>query len=137
MNELARNWLDYARQDLQAAQQLVSEADLTGLVAFHCQQCIEKTFKALLELHDQPIPRIHDLVTLHQQVRESGVLEADEETLLQIDDAYIDTRYPKSEMPASTQSPSISKAREFVALAKKIHEDALGRINQSTTGEEE
>ena len=68
MKELARNWLDYAKRDLQAAHQLVSTADLAGLVAFHCQQCIEKSFKGLLEFYEQSIPRIHDLITLHQQV---------------------------------------------------------------------
>lgn len=40
MREPARNWLDYAKRDLQAAEQLVSQVDLTALAAFHCRQCI-------------------------------------------------------------------------------------------------
>ena len=59
MKELDRNWLDYAKRDLQAAQQLATDAELTGLAAFHSQQCIEKSFKALLEFYDAPAsPRL-------------------------------------------------------------------------------
>ncbi|HUZ17127.1 MAG TPA: HEPN domain-containing protein [Spirochaetia bacterium] len=136
MKQLAENWLEYARRDLQAAQQLASKADLAALVAFHCQQCIEKSLKALLELHDEPIPRIHDLVTLLERVKEREALEAEEDTLLQIDDAYIDARYPKSEMPAAMQSPSLAKANEFVKLAKEIHEAASRRVAERSTDKE-
>lgn len=132
MRELARNWLDYAKHDLQAAQQLLSNQELTGLAAFHCQQCIEKSFKALLELNDRPVPRIHDLVTLHQQVADIEPFPVNESILRQVEDAYIDTRYPKSEMPADSQLPSLSKTSSFVTLARSIHDLASLKLRQKS-----
>jgi HEPN domain-containing protein len=70
MKRLPRNWLAFAPKDLQAANQLGSNAELTALTAFHCQQCIEKSFKAILASYDEPPPRIIELITLHTQVEE-------------------------------------------------------------------
>ena len=131
MRKLAENWLVYAHTDLRAAQTLVDKSDLTGVATFHCQQCIEKSLKALLVLHDRDIPRIHDLVTLHK--RSSGVvtlpIEATE--LVQVNDAYIDTRYPNDPDAGSRRVPSEEKTREFLSLSEKIYEFARGAIHRS------
>ena len=130
MKKLAKNWLGYAKRDLQAAQQLSPAEELTGITTFHCQQCIEKSLKALLEFHDKTIPRIHDLVTLHQQVNDVEALVVDEAVLRELADAYIDTRYPSSEMTAGRLSPSVAKAGEFLKLAEQTYQTISKRISE-------
>ena len=128
MRKLAKHWLGYAAQDISAAEHLVSDAKVSGVTAFLCQQCIEKSFKALLVFQDQPVPRIHDLVTLHERVEEETKFPVDEEKLRQINDSYIDNRYPVNELPASEQAPSLSKVQGFVTLARKVFETAKRTI---------
>lgn len=128
MKPLAKNWMSFAYNDLQVARQIVSNEELTAATAFHCQQCIEKAFKALLALHDQPIPRIHDLVTLHKRVNELSALPVDAHLLRQIDDTYTESRYPLSEMSVTEQSPSSEKAKAFLALAQEIYDTARQRV---------
>ena len=128
MRKLAKHWLGYAEQDLSAAEHLVSDSKVSGVTAFLCQQCIEKSFKAILVFHDQPVPRIHDLVTLHERVEESGSFPVDEEKLRQVNDSYIDNRYPVNELPAAEQAPSLSKVQEFVTLAREVFETAKSTI---------
>jgi HEPN domain-containing protein len=49
MKVSTRDWLNAASTDLQAIERLIGEPSLTGVVAFHAQQCLEKVFKAVLE----------------------------------------------------------------------------------------
>lgn len=49
MKPTTKEWLKAAKDDLDAAQTLVLKQNLTNLAAFHCQQCIEKCFKAVIE----------------------------------------------------------------------------------------
>lgn len=75
-------------------------------------------------------------MTLHERVKEYTALEADEETLLEINDTYLDGRYPQSEMSASAQSPSVSKASEFLKLAEQVPETASRLVAAGSTEEE-
>ena len=67
MRRRTKAWLDSARDDLEVAEEIINRDDLTHMVAFHCQQAIEKSFKAVLEEHVQIVPRVHDLNTLRNQ----------------------------------------------------------------------
>jgi hypothetical protein len=57
MKKITELWLNVAFDDLVAAKQLLSVEGLTNLVAFHSQQCIEKSMKALLEEKTLPDSR--------------------------------------------------------------------------------
>lgn len=128
MRKLAKHWLGYAEQDLIAAEYLASNSNVSGVSAFHCQQCIEKSFKAVLVFHDQEVPRIHDLVTLHERVEKTTAIPMDEETLRQVNDSYIDNRYPVNELPVSERAPSLTKVEEFVTLARQVFETVRSTI---------
>lgn len=55
-------WLSRARGDLRAAQVLLTaDPPLSGEAAFHCQQCVEKSLKALLTRHDHRFTKTHDI----------------------------------------------------------------------------
>jgi len=64
MKQATKDWLTFAEDDLLAAKALANEDRLTSLVAFHCQQCLEKCFKAMIEEQDKPSSRSHDLFRL-------------------------------------------------------------------------
>jgi HEPN domain-containing protein len=58
-------WLKKAAGDLRAAHVgLEAEPPLLEDVVFHCQQTVEKAFKAFLTYHDQPFRKTHNLEEL-------------------------------------------------------------------------
>ena len=92
MNELARHWLIFARQDLRMAELALSE-NIYNQACFHAQQCAEKTIKGFLEQLGRSPPRTHlmsDLIGLLP----AGTVNTFEDALLALDRFYIPTRYP-------------------------------------------
>ena len=69
---------------------------LTSSAAFHCQQAVEKYLKALIENLDMDVPRVHTLLVLMNIVMEKYKIDFDRDVLDQINEVYIDTRYPSS-----------------------------------------
>mgnify|MGYP001371865132 CR=1 FL=1 len=65
MKVLTQEWLKASRDDLEVIQEILEREDLTHIVAFHAEQCVEKAFKAVLEEKCMEIPKIHNLVTLY------------------------------------------------------------------------
>jgi hypothetical protein len=58
-----RAWLDRAATDIRAAQHgMKAEPPLVADVLFHCQQAVEKCFKAFLAWHDVAFRKTHSLV---------------------------------------------------------------------------
>jgi len=49
MKQTTNDWFIAAEDDLFAAKKLATEDRLTNVVSFHCQQCLEKCFKAIIE----------------------------------------------------------------------------------------
>lgn len=69
IRELVRQWLDKAAADFDAAEQLSSEGGrFREIVAFHCQQAVEKYLKALLVRHQIEFPKTHDIAKLLDRV---------------------------------------------------------------------
>ena len=48
MKQITNDWLILAEDDLIAARTLEKEERLSNLVSFHCQQYLEKCFKAII-----------------------------------------------------------------------------------------
>jgi HEPN domain-containing protein len=62
-----RAWIERAQSDLRAAHHgMKADPPLLDDVAFHCQQAVEKCFKALLAWHDVPFRKTHSLEELGQ-----------------------------------------------------------------------
>ena len=53
-------WLDRARRDLRAARLLIA-GNANAEALFHCQQAVEKAFKAFLTFHERDFRKTHDL----------------------------------------------------------------------------
>jgi HEPN domain-containing protein len=55
MKKLINDWIILAEKDIKTASLIISEEYLTNIVAFHCQQAIEKYFKAYILEYDKPL----------------------------------------------------------------------------------
>lgn len=75
MRKATEEWLASAQDDLETVKELIDNNQLTHVVAFHAQQCIEKCLKALLEEREHDVPNIHNLITI--LLRCSGELRRD------------------------------------------------------------
>ncbi len=121
MRFLAQEWLKAANDDIIVLDEIVDNPVVTNLTAFHCQQCIEKCFKAVLEEHALRVSKIHSLVTLHEEVKKVYDCGFDEDVLDKLDKLYIDTRYP-SELGLLPQGkPTIDDAKDFYQFAVDIY----------------
>ncbi len=49
MKLITQEWLDRASEDLETIEQLHQQAHLTNVAAFHAQQSVKKTLKAVIE----------------------------------------------------------------------------------------
>jgi len=126
MRKQAEQWLLYARSDLETCRQLLDQEDLTNIVIFHAQQCVEKSFKALLELSDRNIPRIHDLRRLLQSISLLYPhVEIDQDTLDTLNQVYIDTRYPSDFGILPEGRPSSGTAKKLQQFADDVYQQAV------------
>jgi HEPN domain-containing protein len=65
LRDLVRDWLRKADLDCDVAARLVSEGDrFRDIVAFHCQQAVEKYLKSILVRHQVEFRKTHDIERL-------------------------------------------------------------------------
>ena len=128
MKRQAEAWVHAARDDVAVAAAILDRDDLTHMVAFHCQQAIEKLLKAVLEEKSGSVPRVHDLITLHGQVEQHLELSIEDDLLQQLNELYLDARYPshlgllpEGKPPKELSERMYHLARELCdTVAKKI-----------------
>jgi HEPN domain-containing protein len=119
MKEITKEWLSAANDDLKAAMTLLSDASLTNLVAFHTQQCIEKSFKALAEENSIHIPKTHDLIKLHILIHDM-IPYIEMEILYKVNELYIDSRYPGDLGLMPDGKPTLQEGMEFITFAELV-----------------
>ncbi|MDP3642380.1 MAG: HEPN domain-containing protein [Bacteroidota bacterium] len=113
MKQTTKDWFTAAEDDLLAAKKLAGEDRLTNVAAFHCQQCLEKCFKAVIEEQDKPSIKSHDLLRL--QLNANIKLKETETILLGIiNEVYIDARYPGDLGLLPHGKPTISEIDAFI-----------------------
>ncbi len=120
-----RQWLQYAREDLQAAEVLIStQPGLLRIALFHCQQTVEKALKAFLVWHEQPFTKTHDLVPLGDQcVTLDPSLEEAILLSLQLNQFAVRFRYP-----GEAVDPSLGEAKEWLSVAHSLLNAVLQRL---------
>lgn len=114
-----KDWLNTAKRDLNAAIILLEHECGNELVAFHCQQCAEKSMKAYLISKGKGIISTHSLIYLcklcesfepafKQYIKDCGFLNQ----------YYIETRYPADE-PIEIDDYEVN---ECIKISSKIYE---------------
>ena len=120
MKPTTKEWLKAAKDDLDAAQTLVLKPNLTSLAAFHCQQCIEKCFKAVIEEKNIQFKKSHDLLRL-QSLINLNLNDSENYLLAIINEVYIDSRYPGDQGLLPHGKPTQAEANSFISLSIKIY----------------
>ncbi len=120
--ELAKEWLKSAFADLRNIEHIIHDDFLTHVVAFHSQQCVEKAFKAFLELKSKKLPRKHSTLRLYGMIKTEMAFEFDSELLVDMDDLYIESRYPSDLGLLPNGKPTLDEAKEFYVFAKNVYD---------------
>jgi HEPN domain-containing protein len=124
MKEITKAWLLSAEGDLLLVNEIINHENLTHLSAFHSQQAIEKSFKAIIEEFDLGFFKTHSLEMLYNKVNEIIPSVINHDLLVLLDQLYIDSRYPGQFGLLPNGKPSISEAKEFFNLGKLFFDKA-------------
>jgi HEPN domain-containing protein len=118
MKKLTREWVKKAEDDYCAVEHLARAAKpFHDQVCFHSQQSAEKYLKALLQEHNLPVPRTHDLVRLLELLRGPfPVLVPLRRGLKVLTDHAVDSRYPGDAM-TKRQAATAERWATVVRLA--------------------
>ena len=123
MKKQVKEWIRLADYDLFAAEILLKDDyPLTNIVAFHCQQTIEKYLKALSIEKDIQVTKTHDLIKLNGMIKDIKDLGLDEEKLIIINELYIESRYPGEIGLMPDGMLSSEQAKELLKYAKEVKE---------------
>ena len=128
----AARWLAITDQDIAAARIcLASAPPLPAVAAYHCQQAVEKTIKALLVAAGVPFPKTHDLAAL-------GALASPRYSALSAAIAALEPitiwgfayRYPTEEEADAAPLPAVIvvRLREIEILRQSAEEVIRARI---------
>jgi HEPN domain-containing protein len=120
MKKATDAWFQSAESDLLLIDEILSNESLTHLSAFHAQQAIEKSFKAIIEEFDLGFIRTHSLEMLYNIVKNKVLLDVNIEFIIILDQLYIDSRYPGELGLLPNGKPSLIEANQFNIFAKDI-----------------
>lgn len=120
MKQLTREWLNAAEDDLIAIENLLKNPTLTNIIAFHSQQAIEKSIKAVIEEFGIVFIRTHNLQTLFMKIEEVIPFTVDELIISELDRLYIDARYPGELGLMPYGKPTLEEAEIYFQEALKI-----------------
>ena len=130
MKRQTEHWLDKAKDDLILIEEIMDNEHLTNMVAFHSQQAIEKSIKAVLEEKENHVPRIHNIIALKEKVENYITLAIDQEIFDQINELYIDSRYPMDMGLLPDGKPSKEIAGKFFNMATEIHKTIRNDLSE-------
>ena len=121
MKKQVEAWIGFAEQDILTVSELIENPNLTNIVAFHCQQAIEKYFKAFLLGNGKSLTKIHNLLTLYGTIKKIIDLELNEDLLSTINDIYLESRYPgEIGLLDNGSMPTIAQANQFFDFTKEV-----------------
>ena len=123
MKKQSENWLSNAKDDLILINEIIHNEHLTNMVAFHSHRAIEKSIKAILEEKETKVPRIHNIINLKGKIEKYVKLDIEQEIFDQINELYIDSRYPTDLGLLPGGKPSKEIATKFFNTATKIYEE--------------
>jgi len=114
---ISAEWLKASYDDLKVIKKIIDMEDLSHIIAFHAQQSIEKSFKALLEYKNIKVPKQHDLLKLKSLLNQILVVENDD-LLDTLNELYIDSRYPGEMGLMPYGRPTLEDGQEFYDFAQ-------------------
>lgn len=121
MRKVTSSWIKDVEEELDSAVILYEHGKYRG-ACYHSQQCVEKGLKTLILERGEKPKRIHDIIELHNIVKEMGW-----EINITIDDAvYLNSiykgRYPTEEGLLPHGEPSKEDAGKAIAVSRVVVE---------------
>ena len=129
MKKTTNDWLKSAENDLKTIEKIIDDNNLTPISAFHAQQAIEKSFKAVIEEFDISFIRTHDLELLYHKIEEKVNFKIDPELLQIMDEIYISSRYPSDLGLMPYGNPTLKDVQKFFEFAKNIYKNIVLLLN--------
>ena len=123
MKPITLEWIQKAEADFATAQRELKASDRPNYdgVCFHCQQCAEKYLKAILCEWDMRFGKIHDLVSLLEQIVELFPnLEDCREDLAYLSDFAVTFRYPGESADQMTAEEAMGRCGKFRDAIHKV-----------------
>ncbi len=123
MNVLVKEWIKKAEGDYNTALREYRARNTPNYDAagFHAQQCIEKYLKAILQKHNKPFLKIHDLLTLMESCRTFvPEVELHKELLAFLNQFSVAFRYP-GEFANREQAKKAIKAMKIIVKILQSH----------------
>ena len=121
MKQITQDWLQAAGLDIESIGYLLQNDRLTGHVAFHSQQAIEKSLKALIEEKGERVPRIHSLSKLFGVCSTFFEIDFDDNLVIALDSLYIESRYPGEFGLLPEGKPTQKQAQLFYDFAQDVY----------------
>ncbi len=125
MKVITKQWLNFAGKDLKSCNNNIKDKFLTNIVVFHCQQTVEKCFKAIIEENGLRLNRVHSLLKLYKTVNPLVNFDIDLEKLELLDDVYTSSRYPSDIGLMQDGEPTMQQAKEMHEFAKQIYNNTI------------
>ena len=132
MKKITKAGLTSAESDLLIIDRITGEPQLTHQLAFHAQQAVEKSFKAIIEEYELGFIKSHSLETLYSKVEQKITLSFDQDIILLLDQLYIDARYPGELGLLPFGKPSLEEAKNFYMFARYANKAIVDYLNLST-----
>ena len=120
MKQVTREWLNAAGDDLAAIERLIDNPILTNIVAFHSQQAIEKSLKAVIEEFGIAFIKTHNLQTLYLKIESILPFSLNELIISELDRLYLDARYPGDFGLMPFGKPTLEEAKMYSQEALNI-----------------
>jgi HEPN domain-containing protein len=124
MKQLTKYWLNAANDDIKTIESIIGDPILTNIVAFHSQQAIEKTLKAIVEEFGLSFLKTHNLQALLLRIEKQIPFSVNELILSELDRLYIDSRYPTDLGLMPHGKPSMDEADRYFQEALNIKSQA-------------
>ncbi len=126
-----RSWLAKANEDLKVSLVLIKdEMPLTSPICFHCQQAVEKFFKAFLATNGVDFPKTHDVDYLLELCKKININLFENIDTLDLNLFSVDIRYPGDEY-----NPNLAETKNYIALANQIKGIVEQEISKSIGNE--
>ena len=122
MKPITEEWLKKAREDLDVALEIISREQLSGMVAFHSQQAVEKTLKGVIEEFEIGFVKTHNLERLLGIIGKQMNLDVDLNLIKRLDEVYISARYPSDLGLLPSGKPSTRDAKELYDFADEFYQ---------------
>ncbi|OGL78688.1 hypothetical protein A3J43_03195 [Candidatus Uhrbacteria bacterium RIFCSPHIGHO2_12_FULL_54_23] len=122
MQDITKRWVDFAKEDLKAAEALIIAPESFRsyqLSVLHCHQAVEKILKAVLVEQGKEVLKIHDLARL-ALLTEMKLPHEHDDFIRELDPHYTPPRYP--DLPSRGRSFHYNEpaARSYLERTKQL-----------------